>query len=281
MKQKRILSVQDVSCFGKCSNTVALPVCSAAGLETVMLPTALLSTHTGGFKGFTFLDMTEEMGKILRHWEAEDIRFDALYTGYFGSAEQLSLVTEYAARLLRPGALRLIDPVLGDGGKLYSIYDDAYVAAMRAFCAGADIITPNVTEACHLAGVPYCGEAYDKDALDGVMDGLHRLGVRSAVITGVRFGETEIGVLYRDFGTGETFTLSSVRSDMQLHGTGDVFASALAGMLLNGYAPKEALSRTIAFLAACIRDTEAAMPEHWYGLLFERRLGMLAAAVRE
>ena len=280
MKQKRILSVQDVSCFGKCSNTTALPILSAAGLETVILPTALLSTHTGGFDGYTFLDLTGEMEKILAHWERSGIRFDGLYTGYFGSAAQLSLVADFAARLLAPDAFRLIDPVMGDGGRLYPIYDAAYVGAMRDFCRGADIVTPNVTEACLLAGLPYAGEAYDRARLEGILDAIGTLGVRAAVVTGVRFGVTEIGVVYRHFGSGETFTLSSARTDTALHGTGDVFAATLAGYLMNGFSPRAALSRTIAYMAAAIRDTEAALPGHWYGLLFERQLGMITDDVR-
>lgn len=159
--QKRILSVQDISCFGKCSTTAALPILSALGHECVVLPTALLSTHTGGFRHYTFLDLTDEMRKILAHWRELSIRFDAVQTGYFAAPAQMAMVREF---LEGRELLRFIDPVLGDGGALYSIYDDAVVEAMRAFCRGADVITPNVTEAALLTGIPYDGDHYDPAA---------------------------------------------------------------------------------------------------------------------
>lgn len=281
MKQKRILSVQDISCFGKCSNTVALPILSAAGVETAILPTALLSTHTGGFTGYTFLDLTEEMRKILTHFDAADIRFDMLYTGYFGSVEQLQIVADAKSALVRDGGTVLIDPVLGDGGKLYSIYDDAFVSAMRKFVREADLITPNVTEACLLADVPYAGDGYDPDTMETILSRLADLGCGSAVITGVHFGESEIGVVYRDFVSGEKFTLASTRSAAPLHGTGDVFTSALAGYLLAGFSPRASLTRTVAFISDCIRKTEDSLPEHWYGVKFENSLGVITDDIRK
>lgn len=281
MKQKRILSVQDISCFGKCSNTAALPILSAASVETVILPTALLSTHTGGFTGYTFLDLTQEMREILAHFERADIRFDMLYTGYFGSVEQLQIVADAKANLLRAGGSVLIDPVLGDGGKLYSIYDDAFVCAMRKFVSGADLITPNVTEACLLADIPYEGEQYDHEKTETLLSRLSDLGCRSAVITGVRFGESEIGIVYRNFETGEKFTLASARTDTPLHGTGDVFTSALAGYLLAGFDARASLTRTVSFIAECIAKTEEALPDHWYGVKFEDSLYKITDDIRK
>lgn len=281
MKQKRILSVQDISCFGKCSNTAALPILSAAAVETVILPTALLSTHTGGFTGYTFLDLTEEMRGILAHFDRADIRFDMLYTGYFGSVEQLQIVADAKDNLLRAGGSVLIDPVLGDGGKLYSIYDDAFVCAMRKFVSGADLITPNVTEACLLADIPYEGEQYDHERTEMLLSRLSDLGCRSAVITGVRFGESEIGIVYRNFDTGEKFTLASARTDTPLHGTGDVFTSALAGYLLAGFDARASLTRTVSFIAECISRTEEALPEHWYGVKFEDSLYKITEDIRK
>ena len=272
MKQKRILSVQDISCFGKCSNTVALPILSAAGVETVILPTALLSTHTGGFTGFTFLDLTEEMRGILAHFNRADIRFDMLYTGYFGSVEQLSLVSEAKASLLTEGGSTLVDPVLGDGGKLYSIYDDRFVRAMRNFVRGADMITPNMTEACLLADIPYTSDQYDPQRMEEILARLSELGCGSAVITGVHFGENDIGIVYRNFASGEKFTLAAPRTDAPLHGTGDVFTSALAGYLLAGFSARAALTRTVSFISECIEKTEKVLPGHWYGVKFEDTL---------
>jgi len=281
MKQKRILSVQDISCFGKCSSTVALPVLSAADVETVILPTALLSTHTGGFENFTFLDLTEEMGRILSHWKSLGMQFDMIYTGYFGSAEQLTLVEEYLTPLLSPGGTVLVDPVMGDRGQLYSIYDGAFVDAMRDFCRRADLITPNVTEACLLSGVPYAGDSYRPDYMEAILAGLGRVGCGAAAVTGVHFGEEQIGVVYRDFRRGERATLAAPRSDAPLHGTGDVFASALAAFLLGGFPVRQALARTVSFVSDCIRDTEDDLEGHWYGLKFEGRLSMITDGVRE
>jgi len=281
MKQKRVLSVQDISCFGKCSNTVALPVLSAADIETAILPTALLSTHTGGFEGYTFLDLTEEMHRIMSHWASIGLRFDMLYTGYFGSAEQLSDVASFRKTLLSENGFVLVDPVMGDGGKLYSIYDDAFVRAMREFCREADLITPNVTEACLLAGVPYEGDRYDFSRMNAILDGIGALGCRAAVITGVRFGGEEIGVVCREFDAPRPFTLSAPRSEAPLHGTGDVFASALAAYLLNGFSLRDALGRTVSFVSAAIREMEEVLEEHWYGLKFESALHMLMQDVRE
>lgn len=281
MKQKRVLTVQDISCFGKCSNTVALPVLSAADLETVILPTALLSTHTGGFENYTFLDLTDEMHRILSHWAALGLQFDMLYTGYFGSAKQLIDVANFREKLLAPGASALIDPVMGDGGHLYSIYDASFVRAMRTFCQNADWITPNVTEACLLADVPYTGDGYDAAHMNDILAGLKTLGCRTAIITGVHFGEAEIGVVCQNFVSGETFSLAAPRVRAPLHGTGDVFASALAAYLMSGFALRDAVSHAIRFVSAAIRDTTEVLDEHWYGLRFEGNLPTLGEETRK
>lgn len=284
MMQKRLLSVQDISCFGKCANTVALPVVSAGGVECAVLPTALLSTHTGGFTGYTFLDLTAEMQKILAHFQSIGLTFDMIYTGYFGSAEQLCALKAAQSSLLAPGAITLVDPVLGDAGRLYSMYDDRFVTAMREYCRGADIITPNVTEACLLTGLPYEGDGYDADRISALFCALEKLDIGAAVITGVRFGAgtdaDEIGVAVKDFRTGKMSTLASPHIDAPLHGTGDVFASALAVYLLNGFPLKEALTRTIAFVSSAIRDTGEDIERHWYGVRFEDSLSMIAEDCR-
>ena len=275
MKQKRILSVQDISCFGKCSNTVALPILSAAGVETAILPTALLSTHTGGFTGFTFLDLTEEMRGILAHFDRADIRFDMLYTGYFGSVEQLRIVADAKSAILKAGGTTLVDPVLGDGGKLYSIYDDAFVCAMREFVSGADLITPNVTEACLLADLPYTGDLYDHEKMETILSRLAELGCRSAVITGVHFGENEIGIVYRNFESGEKFTLASARTDAPLHGTGDVFASVAVGAIASGMETDSALCLRVDFTSKAVEKTAKNENRRWYGIDFESCLSLL------
>lgn len=271
---KKVLSVQDVSCLGQCSNTVALPILAAAGLETVMLPTALLSTHTGGFQGYSFLDLTEEMEKILLHLSTLPWRFDYLYTGYFGSSEQISILQRYLPGVLAPRAMRIIDPVMGDEGRLYSIYDHTYVRHMRRLCEGADVITPNLTEACLLADLPYVGPRYDAALYETLLARLHALGARRVLLTGVLFDEQTIGVLGHEEGLAP-FRATSPYVDRHFHGTGDVFTGSLVGFLGRGLSFEEASARAVRFVSDCIADTVPIMDTHWYGLRFEGRLGAL------
>lgn len=268
--QKRVLSVQDLSCFGKCSNAVALPIISAAGHECVFLPTALLSTHTGGFEGYSFLDLTEEMKKIIAHWREMGLRFDALYTGYFASAEQLDLVRSF---LQETQLLRVIDPVMGDRGCLYSIYDEQFVRHMRAFCSGADVITPNVTEASLLAETDFCGDQYEETAMRKMVEALFALGVRRVVLTGVRFGDSEIGVVAADSVTGTWDCFRTPYADTYFHGGGDTFASTLCAKLVSGIPFREAAREALDFTFRSIMRTVPT--EVRYGLCFEPELKTL------
>lgn len=270
---KKVLSVQDISCFGQCANTVMLPLLSAAGLETVVLPTALLSTHTGGFEGYTFLDLTAEMTRILAHYATLVLRFDMLLTGYLGSPEQVALVREAALPLLRPGALRVIDPVLGDNGRLYSGYDDRFISMMRALCAEADVITPNITEACLLTDTPY-PTLPNEDFCRTLLARLQALGPHTVLLTGVRFSEQSIGVLGVE--NGKSFRAAAPYIDRNFHGTGDVFAGALVGRLSRGFSAAEAAAFATRFVYNCITDTLPVIDRHWYGLRFEGRLSEIA-----
>lgn len=276
---KKILSVQDISCFGQCSNTVMLPMLSAAGLETVALPTALLSTHTGGFRDFTFLDMTEEMRKILSHFRTLSLHFSYLCTGYFGSASQISLLEEALPDLMLPNAPRMIDPVMGDNGSLYPTYTMEFVEEMRRLCREADLITPNLTEACLLAGVPYEGAAYNEKKAEGLLDRLHGLGARRVVLTGVMFDDHTIGTLAKEQG-GETVSTHAPFVDRRFHGTGDTLMAALIAHLVNGVPFEESVRGAVDFVSACIADTVPVMDTHWYGLRFEGHLGRIAALVK-
>ncbi|MBQ8351983.1 MAG: pyridoxamine kinase [Clostridia bacterium] len=268
---KRALSVQDISCLGQCSNTVIMPILSAAGVETIMLPTALLSTHTGGFQGYTFLDLTEEMEKILSHFTTLPWKFDYLCTGYFGSAEQIGILMQHLPSVLEPDALRVIDPVMGDDGRLYSIYDHTYVQHMRRLCEGADVITPNLTEACLLADIPYLGAGYDEALSRTLFERLHALGAKRVLLTGVLFDEQTIGVLGHEEG-GHGFAVRSPYVDRHFHGTGDIFTGSLVGFLSRGLSLEEAANRAVRFVSGCITDTVPVMDCHWYGLRFEERL---------
>ena len=263
--QKRILSVQDFSCLGKCSNTVALPVLSALGHECVILPTALLSTHTG-IKGCSFFDLTDEMRKILDHWTRMDLRFDAVLTGYFGSPEQLSMVRNY---LEGKDLFRFVDPVLGDNGALYDIYTEEFVHAMREFCRGADVITPNVTEACMLTGVPYPGDHYDEKAMMLILEALLALDVKRVVLTGVRFSDHEIGVLTVTPG-GKPERYVGPYEDIYFPGTGDTFSATLCGKLVAGIPFEQAIRETLDFV---YRSIQVTIPtDIRYGLCFEQEL---------
>ena len=193
MPYPRILTIQDISCVGQCSLTVALPVLSACGLETCVLPSAVLSTHTGGFTGYTFRDLTDDMPAILAHWKREGILFDGVYTGYLGSARQIGYVREILAAVRRPGAPAIVDPAMADNGKLYAGFDAAYVAEMRPLCADADYLLPNITEACLLTDTPW-QETYDRAFADDLLARLDALGARCTVLTGVslRAGRTAV-----------------------------------------------------------------------------------------
>lgn len=175
MPYQRILTVQDISCVGQCSITVALPILSACGLEACILPSAVLSTHTGGFTGFTVHDLTDEFPKIIRHWRQEQIRFDAVYTGYLCSVRQIDYLEELLQTLLAPNGKVIVDPVMADHGRLYPGFDETYAAGMRRLCRRADVILPNLTEACLLAGKPYC-ESYTERDISNLLQALRELG---------------------------------------------------------------------------------------------------------
>ena len=187
---KRILSIQDISCVGKCSLTVALPIISSFGIEAAILPTATLSTHTA-FKGFTFRDLTSDISPICRHWQEQNIDFDGIYTGYLGSAEQIDLVLDIF-RNFGDGKLKFVDPAMGDNGKLYPGFDVAFAKNMARLCAAADIIVPNITEACFMLGKPYMASGYDKEYIEDMLRELTDLGCPRAVLTGVGFNDNEL-----------------------------------------------------------------------------------------
>ena len=192
-QQKRVAAIHDLSGFGKCSLTVALPILSAAGIETSALPTAILSTHTGGILGYTYRDLTEDMRPFMKHWKELDIRFDAVYSGFLGSFEQLDIVKEFFSLFKREDNLILVDPVMGDNGELYKIFTPKFAKGMRSLCERADIIVPNLTEAALLLGEPYQAGPYTKAYIDGILHKLSQLGPKQVVLTGVYFDEKELG----------------------------------------------------------------------------------------
>ena len=265
MAYKKLLTVQDISCVGQCSLTVALPILSAAGHETVILPSAVLSTHTGGFTGYTFRDLTEDMPAITAHWKKEGIRFDAIYTGYLGSAAQIAYVKDMFATLGKEELVTFVDPAMADNGKLYSIFDEAYVAEMKTLCAEADIILPNITEACFLTGMDF-REKYGDAYIHALLDSLHRAGMKTVVLTGVSFADERTGVVVSSGESRDYYEHRRIPKGS--HGTGDIYASAFVGAYLRGKTAYEAAGIAAEYTVRCIENTQDD-PEHWYGVKFE------------
>ena len=271
MSYKRVLTVQDISCVGQCSLTVALPILSACGLETCILPSAVLSTHTGGFTGFTFRDLTEDMPAIEAHWVKEKIKFDAVYTGYLGSAKQIDYVKSLLRSVAKPGCVAVVDPAMADNGKLYVGFDDAFVAEMRTLVSEADYLLPNITEAALLAGMEY-REAYDEAYVDALAEKLLALGAKNLILTGVSFRPETTGVLVFENGQRKYYEHKKIAKGC--HGTGDVYASAFVGALLRGKSAYDAAVIAADYVVKCIEFTQS-VPDHWYGAAFEPVLGEL------
>ena len=271
MSYKRILTIQDISCVGQCSLTVALPILSACGHETCILPSAVLSTHTAGFSGFTFHDLTEDIPAIQAHWQKEGIQFEGIYTGYLGSTQQVGYVKNILDTMGTENAVKIVDPAFADNGKLYPIFNDEYVAAMRTLCPSADILLPNITEACFLAGMEY-KEAYDERYIKELLAALAVLGCSTIVLTGVGYSPDKTGVVV--YQNGEMNYYEHKRISKGCHGTGDVYASAFTGAVLRGKTLFEAAKIAADYTVACIENTQDD-PTHWYGVKFETALPKL------
>ncbi len=272
---KRILTIQDISCVGQCSITVALPILSACGVETSILPTAVLSTHTGGFKNFTFRDLCEDIPGIIKHWKSENIMFDAIYTGYLGNCDDVNYVKEIAENLLAEDSKLIVDPAMGDNGKLYYGFDEKYVEAMRTLCEKADLILPNITEACFLLGISY-PENVTVEIVDAIMCDLHKKFGVDVVLTGVGFatGETGVSVLCG----GNKYHYNHKRIGQSFHGTGDIYASAFVGALMKNKSILASAQIAADYVVECIENT-LDDKSHWYGVKFETALSSLIEAI--
>ncbi len=262
----RILAINDISCVGKCSLTVALPVLSACGATVDILPTALLSTHTGGFTGYTFLNLDDEMKKICDHWETLGLQYDVIYSGYLGSRAQIEFVKDVKRRFLKPDGIFVVDPVLGDHFQFYKGFDESFAAEMRTLCALADYILPNDTEAFLLTG--------ERDAVRA----LEKLAsiCPHPIVTGA---ETEEGYFLCYFdGAVKKIPLNKVEGSF--HGAGDVFASAFAGCIGNGFSLAESLGISIEFCHRSIVRTAEEVPDKKYGMNYEKELSVLTDAFK-
>ena len=277
MKQKRIMTIQDLSCFGKCSLTVAHPILSAMGLEVCPIPTAVLSTHTGGFTGWTFRDLSADLPAIAEHWKREGLTFDGVSTGYLGSSEMIGMVADYFR--LFPEMVKIVDPVFADNGKLYAGFDEAYAKEMAKLCGMADVIVPNLTEASYMLGEEYVPAGYDEAYIHGVLQRLAAFGCRVAAVTGVVYDGAHQGVVAYDSRSGEYFQYFRENIDASFHGTGDIFTSALAGAVVLGKSLQDALRIAVDYTVECIKVTMPDKAEHWYGVRFETCLPDLIRAV--
>ena len=276
-KQKKALAVHDISCVGKCSLTVALPILSAAGVETAVLPTSVLSTHTGGFEGYTFHDLTGEVGPIVNHWESLGLTFDAIYTGYLGSREQIGLMRDLFRRLGK-GALKLVDPVMADNGVLYAGFAPDFPQEMRTLCAQADVIIPNFTEAALMLGEPYVAGPYTKEYIEGLLRRLTAVCPGRIVLTGVFFDDTAVGAASYDPASDRIDYALAPRIPGYFHGTGDVFGSALLAALLADKTLGEAIDIAAHFTAQSIQLSDPSR-EKKYGVRFEAALPGLMKAL--
>ena len=270
MSYKKILTIQDISCVGQCSLTVALPILSAAGHETCILPSAVLSTHTAGFSNYTFRDLTDDIPAIKSHWLSEKITFDAFYTGYLGSTKQIAFVKDILFGNLRNADTKtIVDPAMADNGKLYPGFDNEFVEAMKSLAFSADIILPNITEACMLTGYEY-RETYDEKYIDGLLEKLAQAGAKCVVLTGVGFTSDKTGVIVFENGTKQYY--EHERISKGCHGTGDVYAASFVGALLNGKTKYESAKIAADFTLKTIKNT-IGDTSHWYGVKFEPVLG--------
>lgn len=270
---ERILTIQDISCVGKCSITVALPIISSLGVETVILPTAVLSTHTM-FNNFTFRDLTDEIEPITKHWLEEKIDFHSIYTGYLGSIEQIDIIAKLFDQFKTEDNLLIVDPVMGDNGKLYPAFDEAFAAKMATLCSKADIIVPNITEASFMTGMEY-RETYDEAYIKDMLMKLAELGAKISILTGVSFDGETIGAIGYDSKNNEYFHYKNKKINASYHGTGDIFSSTLVGAIANGLTWKKALPIAADYTAKCIQLTLDDETGRWYGVNFEEGIPYL------
>ena len=267
---KRILTIQDISCVGRCSLTVALPIISAAGVEAGVLPTAVLSTHTA-FPKFTFCDLTDEIEGISNTFAELDLGFDAIYTGYLGSFRQLGLVSDLIDKHRTDKMTVVIDPAMADNGMLYKGFTPEFAKAMAGLCGKADLIIPNLTEACFMLGIPYTPD-YDEDYIRDVLKKLTALGAKRAALTGISFDRSKLGVYAYDSTSDSYFSYYNEYMPVAFHGTGDIYASATVGALMRGHSVESALSVAVDFTLECIKLTMADEDRRFYGVNFEQAL---------
>lgn len=280
MTDNKVVTIQDISCVGQCSITVALPIISACGVETIILPSAVLSSHTGGFKGNTFRDLTEDIPKIMAHWQNENLKFDCLYTGYLGSISQIEYVTALRKNIIKDDGLLIVDPAMADNGKLYSGFNNDFVKNMAKLCGTADIILPNITEAAFMTDSELMLSEHTPIYIESLIEKLSNLGAKNIILKGISYDSSKIGIAIhscQDNSTNYYFTTKQPKSS---HGTGDCFAAAFTGALMQGKDLTTAASLAADFVLECLKKT-AGDESHWYGVKFEKALPLLVDALNK
>ncbi len=260
--------------MGQCSLTVALPIISACGVETIILPSAVLSTHTGGFTGYTFRDLTEDIPGIMNHWKSENIRFDCLYTGYLGSITQIDYVTELKKQVVSEEGLLIVDPAMADNGSLYYGFDQAFVERMAKLCGTADVILPNITEAAFMTGSELMLENQTEEYITGLLEKLAALGAKKVILKGIGYEADKIGVAVYDCAAKDLQYYFTEKVPASSHGTGDCYAAAFTGALMQGRDELSAAKIAADFVVESIKKT-IGDENHWYGVKFEKALPML------
>lgn len=271
---KKVLTIQDISCIGQCSLTVALPIISACGVETIVLPSAVLSSHTGGFKGYTFRDLTDDIPEIQKHWMNENLKFDCIYTGYLGNIKQIDYVYDLMGTVLENKAVKIVDPAMADNGKLYYGFDEKFAQKMTELCGKADIILPNITEAAIMTKNEYISGIHSEEYILKLLKSLAEKGTKKVILKGISYKENELGIAVYDCLKDNLEYFFTERIDKSSHGTGDCFAAAFTGALMQGKNLMESVKIAAGFVSKAIIYT-IDDKSHWYGVKFERALPML------
>lgn len=271
----RAAAIHDISGFGKCSLTVALPILSACGVEAACIPTAVLSTHTGGIKGYTFRDLTEDMRAFWQHWKALEIPFDAIYSGYLGSVQQTEIICEMFDAFREETGLILVDPAMADHGRFYAGFDEKMARGQAALCARADVAVPNLTEAALMTGQEYREGPYTETYLKDMCRRVCDLGAQNVVLTGARRHDGHLGACCYQGESGQFDMYFTKRVEGSYHGTGDVYASVLLSALVNGFSLNDSIRHAADFVYECLLRTKAQGTDERCGVDFERGLAKL------
>ncbi len=278
--QKKLLAINDISCVGRCSLTVALPIISSVGVECSILPTAILSTHTGGFTGYTFLDFTEEMKKVSNHWLQLNRKYDAIYTGFLGSTEQVAVVNDIVCKF-KENNIIIVDPAMADNGKLYPIFNEEFPQEMKKLCLNGDIIVPNITEACLLTGYEYKQNNHTEEYINVLLDALSKNGMKDIVLTGVSMTNNKIGAVCYSHQTKEKYYYDQDIIPGYFHGTGDVFASVLSSCIMKNKSLQESTKIAVDITVASIKETLKYKDiDVKYGVCFEEVIPLLIEQVK-